>query len=107
MYIGAIQFEDFTMRRRSWKRVFVYSAIFLFLNLLALVIADALQAQPDVDSELPLVIKGPRIHTAAGASIERGVMVVHKGKIIAIGPEGQVQIPAKAVVRDLSGKTII
>src|SRR5262249_54756370 len=43
----------------------------------------------------------------AGAPIERGVLVVQGGRILAVGPEGQVKIPEGAVVRDLSGKTII
>lgn len=50
---------------------------------------------------------GARIHTAAGPVIERGVLVVHKGKIIAVGPQDKIKVPAGAVVRDLAGKTII
>jgi imidazolonepropionase-like amidohydrolase len=51
--------------------------------------------------------RGARIYTVAGALIERGVVVVENGKIVAVGREGQVQIPANAKVCDLSGKTVI
>src|SRR5436309_1033519 len=55
----------------------------------------------------PVAYVGARIHTAAGPVIERGVLVVVKGRIVAVGPEGKVKIPEKALVRDLTGKTII
>ncbi len=51
--------------------------------------------------------RGARILTAAGAPIEHGVLVVRGGKIVAVGPDDQVPIPDRAVVRDLAGKTII
>ncbi|HYT94063.1 MAG TPA: amidohydrolase, partial [Gemmataceae bacterium] len=51
--------------------------------------------------------RGARIHTAAGPVIARGVLIVHKGKIVAVGSEESIPIPAGAVVHDLTGKTII
>jgi imidazolonepropionase-like amidohydrolase len=54
-----------------------------------------------------LALTNARIHTATGAPIERGVMLLHQGKIAAVGPMGQVAIPASAIVRDLTGKVII
>jgi imidazolonepropionase-like amidohydrolase len=51
--------------------------------------------------------KGARIHTCAGHVIGRGVLLVHKGKIVAIGTEQEITIPAGADVRDVTGKTII
>jgi imidazolonepropionase-like amidohydrolase len=53
------------------------------------------------------VYRGARILTAAGTPIEHGILVVANGKITAIGREEQVSVPAGAVVRDLTGKTII
>jgi imidazolonepropionase-like amidohydrolase len=50
---------------------------------------------------------GARIYTCAGPVIERGVLIVDKGKIVALGPVGEVDIPNNAVIRDVSGKTII
>jgi imidazolonepropionase-like amidohydrolase len=55
----------------------------------------------------PIAFKGARIHTCAGAIIERGVLIVHKGKIIAVGAEKDVAIPPGAAIRDVTGKTII
>jgi imidazolonepropionase-like amidohydrolase len=59
------------------------------------------------DGDKPIALRGARIHTAAGDPIERGVLVVHKGKIIAVGSNDEVQIPTEAEVRDVGGKTII
>ncbi|HZT82733.1 MAG TPA: amidohydrolase, partial [Gemmataceae bacterium] len=55
----------------------------------------------------PLAFRNARILTAAGDPIAKGTLVIHKGKIIAVGPEGKTAIPEGAVVRDLAGKTII
>lgn len=51
--------------------------------------------------------RGARILTAAGQPIEKGVLVVQKGKIVAVGPQATVEIPAQARIVDLTGKTII
>lgn len=48
-----------------------------------------------------------RILTAAGVPIERGVLVVFKGKIQAVGAADRTTIPEGATVRDLSGMTVI
>ena len=53
------------------------------------------------------VYRGARIHTAVGGPIEGGVLVVQGGRILAVGAEGAVAVPQGAVVRDLTGKTII
>ena len=55
----------------------------------------------------PVVYRGARIHTASGPVIERGVMIVMKGKILDVGTEDQVKIPAGAKVHDMTGKVII
>lgn len=59
------------------------------------------------DKETPLALRGARIHTVSGPVIERGTLVIHKGKIVGVGPMDAVKIPAGAVVRELTGKTII
>jgi imidazolonepropionase-like amidohydrolase len=69
--------------------------------------AESLGADDKEKKDAPLAFRGARIHTASGPVIERGTLVVHKGKIVAVGPEETVNIPAGAVVRDLTGKTII
>jgi imidazolonepropionase-like amidohydrolase len=51
--------------------------------------------------------RGARIYTAAGPVIEKGVLLVRGGKIVAVGPEETTPVPQGAAIRDLSGKTII
>jgi imidazolonepropionase-like amidohydrolase len=48
-----------------------------------------------------------RIITVAGAEIERGTLVVRDGRIVAVGPAAQVQVPAGAVVHDFTGKVLM
>ena len=52
-----------------------------------------------------LVLRGATIHTAAGAPISNGTIVLSRGKITAVG--GSVAVPTGARVIDLAGKTII
>lgn len=51
--------------------------------------------------------RGARIYTAAGAPIDNGALLVHKGKIAAMGPMASVMAPKDATIRDLNGKVII
>ncbi len=68
---------------------------------------EAGQKTAGATGDVPLVYRGARIHTASGPVIERGVMIVMKGKILDVGSEGQVKIPAGAKVRDMTGKVMI
>jgi imidazolonepropionase-like amidohydrolase len=71
-------------------------------------VADAfVEAAQKQAEDSPVVYRGARIHTASGPVIEKGVMIVLKGKILDVGAEGKVKIPAGAKVRDLTGKVII
>ncbi len=54
-----------------------------------------------------IAYRGARIHTSAAAPMERGVLIVQKDKILAVGPENAIAIPKEAKVYDLTGKTII
>lgn len=55
-----------------------------------------------------IALKGARIITMNGSNvIERGNIIIENNKIIAIGPEDVVQIPATAKVIDVAGKTIM
>jgi Tol biopolymer transport system component len=55
-----------------------------------------------------IVLSGERIITIKkNEVIEHGTIVIKDGRIIAIGPSGQVDVPAGAKVFDLSGKTIM
>jgi imidazolonepropionase-like amidohydrolase len=67
-----------------------------------------LLAKDEVKSvDHPVVFKGARIHTAAGKPIDNGILVVQKGKIVAVGPADKVKVPDDAEVRDVAGKVII
>ena len=93
-------------------RIAGYLALAAILGTLGLMFFDTANesltaAQPDNKDAPVVVYRGARIHTAAGPVIERGVLVVQKGKIIAVGPDSDIKIPAGAVVHDLTGKTIV
>ena len=57
--------------------------------------------------ERPQAFTGAQIITVNGPAITDGVLVVHRGKIVAVGPRGSVNIPADAEVRDVSGRVIM
>ena len=86
----------------------------LFIPILAIAaanvawfVASAFVEASHQDGDGPVVYRGARIHTASGPVIERGVMVVMKGKILDVGSEEEVKIPKNAKVQDMSGKVII
>ena len=64
-----------------------------------------------VDKDKPrgtIALRNARLITMKGDEvIARGDIVITDNRITAIGPSGKVQIPAGAVVRNLSGKTIM
>jgi len=63
--------------------------------------ANAARAQ-----ERPQVFVGARILPIAGPAIEAGVLVVHRGKIVAVGAAGTA-IPADAERHDVAGRVIL
>ena len=65
-------------------------------------------ATPVAAQERPLAWTGARIYPIAGEPIADGVLVVHQGKIVAVGAAGSVSVPAGAEVRALPpGKVIL
>ncbi len=68
----------------------------------ALVLPAAALAQ-----DRPLVVRGARIVPVAGPPIERGVLVVRGGKVVAVGAEGAVAVPDGAEVVDATGKVLL
>jgi len=50
-------------------------------------------AQADGESNEFVILAG-RVHTAAGESIEQGAVHVRDGKIVAVGPQQEIEIPA-------------
>jgi imidazolonepropionase-like amidohydrolase len=57
--------------------------------------------------ETPVAFVNARIIPIEGDEIERGVMVVHLGRILAIGPAASTSVPQGASTVDLAGKTIM
>jgi imidazolonepropionase-like amidohydrolase len=54
--------------------------------------------------DAPLAIRDARVVTVAGPVIEKGTVVVHKGRIVAAGPD--VAVPAGATIVEGAGKTL-
>lgn len=67
-----------------------------------LVWAGAIAAQ-----DRPQAFVGAQIVTISGPAISNGVLVVHNGKIVAVGPSSSTRIPANAERHDVSGKVIM
>jgi imidazolonepropionase-like amidohydrolase len=80
-------------------------AAFLVVALLPLVLTAA--NEPAADNDQPVAYRGARILPADGPPIDNGVLVVQRGKIIAVGPVDGTDVPADAKVVDVTGKTII
>ncbi len=74
---------------------------------LSLPLVLVLTTSGDAPAERTIAYRGARILTAAGAPIDKGVLVVRRDKIFAVGAEADTAIPEGAEVIDLTGKTII
>jgi imidazolonepropionase-like amidohydrolase len=57
--------------------------------------------------QTPIAFTGARLIPISGPEIDRGVLVIADGKIVAAGREGSVQIPANATRVDAAGKVIM
>ncbi len=55
----------------------------------------------------PVAFTGARIIPIVGDEIERGTLIVHEGKIVAVGSADAVRVPAGAQTIDVAGKTIM
>jgi imidazolonepropionase-like amidohydrolase len=56
--------------------------------------------------ETPVAFVGAQVITIGGDTFEPGVLVVHRGRIVSVGPGGSA-IPDGATVRDVTGKVIM
>lgn len=65
-------------------------------------VAGAARAQ-----EAPVAFVGAAIIPIAGPEIPRGTLVVHRGKIVAVGPVETTPIPEGAQRRDVAGKVLL
>lgn len=57
--------------------------------------------------ERPLVFTGATVISVSGQPVQDGVLVVHRGKIVAVGARTAVNIPAGAQSIDATGKVIM
>jgi len=57
--------------------------------------------------ERPRAFTGAQILPVSGQPIPSGVLVVHRGKIVAVGPSGSTSIPSDAERADVTGKVIM
>jgi imidazolonepropionase-like amidohydrolase len=55
----------------------------------------------------PQVFRGATVYPIAADPIENGVLVVQEGRIVAVGAEGEVDVPSGAAEHDASGKVIL
>ncbi len=77
------------------KRLPLLAALLLFA-------APPLRAQ-----DAPVAFVGARIIPIAGPEIPRGVLVVQKGRVVAVGAEGALAVPAGATRVDVAGKVLM
>ena len=75
-----------------------------FLRAVALLLASPLLAGAQ---DQPHVFAGARVIPIAGPEIPNGVVVIERGKIVAVGPEGTTKVPSGAIRHDLSGKVLM
>ncbi|MEX1050242.1 MAG: amidohydrolase family protein, partial [Gemmatimonadales bacterium] len=67
----------------------------------------SLLALPLAAQDTPQAFTGGTIIPISGSPIMNGVLVVHQGRITAVGAVGQVPIPAGAQVHDVTGKFVM
>ncbi len=68
----------------------------------AIVLATALAAQ-----DMPHAFVGGRVIPITGPEIENGVLVIHQGKIVAVGSAAEIDLPDDAERHDASGQVIL
>ena len=76
-------------------------------RLLCLASLPAFVASAPSAQDAPHAFVGASLETCEGPAIADGVLVVHRGKIIAVGKPRDVEIPAGAVRHDVSGQVIM
>ena len=68
---------------------------------------SAAASSPIVAQSAPRAYFGARLLPVSSPPVDDGVLVVHKGKIVAAGPRAKTAVPADAERIDLPGKTIM
>jgi imidazolonepropionase-like amidohydrolase len=83
----------------------VWSGRPLPLALLFVLIGSILSTQ-GFTQDKPIALKGGRLLTVTHGAIENGIIVLHGGKITAVGAASSVTVPSDAQVIDAAGMTI-
>jgi imidazolonepropionase-like amidohydrolase len=78
----------------------------LLYVLFALACASA-QARAQDDEGRAVAYTGATVINATGQTINDGVLVVRRGKIVAVGPRSTTRVPSGARVVDLKGRTLM
>ncbi len=76
-------------------------------RILYLFAASLVFACPMLGQQQPVAFTNARIIPIVGQPIENGTIVIHNGKITAVGPSASTRPPAGARVNDMKGKTIM
>lgn len=84
-----------------WRVVRTVATVLIAPSLL---LTDGTEGQAQ---ERPQAFQGAEIIPIAGPAIPSGTMVIHQGRIVAVGSVDQVEVPANAVTHDVSGKLIM
>ena len=92
---------------KSPQRVSLGRANPVATRALAALVAIAGAYLPSLAQETPVAFTGAKVIPVAGPEIDKGTVVVHRGKIVAVGAAGEVSIPAGAQVRDMTGKVLM
>lgn len=85
----------------------IISSFAVLLALLLVIATDVGQSQTAVGQETPTAFVGATIIPIDAPVIEDGVLVVHRGKIVAVGDAGSVRVPDGSDVKDATGKIIM
>ena len=67
----------------------------------------AVLVSPVTGQDRPIAFIGAHVIPVAGAEIPDGTVIVHQGRILAVGPRATVAIPADAERRDVAGKVLM
>jgi imidazolonepropionase-like amidohydrolase len=74
---------------------------------LGAVLAGIVVSSPALAQDRPVAFRGARILPVTSAPIEDGTLVVHRGRIVAVGATASVRVPAGAQIHDARGKVIM
>ena len=62
---------------------------------------------PAMGQQRPIAFVGAHVIPVAGAEIPDGTIIVHQGRIVAVGPRSSVTIPTDAERRDVTGMVLM